>query len=147
LGYILDDFSQPHPVTLIAATKNGSNLEQKMETVEACLKFFPFFVRTKFFGVRFFHFRKIGLNWVCRLALGRVARFLDIQYTKNGGKCTKPPLNYQQAIKYNQYIPNGRKIYQHLPFQGPPICIQIGIFGLKIYHLATLVLCCVQQIC
>jgi hypothetical protein len=27
---------------------------------------------------------------------------------------------------------------QHLPLQGPPKFTQIGIFGLKIYHLATL---------
>jgi hypothetical protein len=31
-----------------------------------------------------------------------------------------------------------RKIYQHYPFQGPPIFTQVGIFGMKIYHLATL---------
>jgi hypothetical protein len=30
------------------------------------------------------------------------------------------------------------KIYQHFPFKGPPKFTQIGIFGLKIYHLATL---------
>jgi hypothetical protein len=42
---------------------------------------------------------------------------------------------------------NGRKIdqmgikyiHQHLPFQHPTKFTQIGIFGLKIYHLATLV--------
>jgi hypothetical protein len=34
--------------------------------------------------------------------------------------------------------PNARKIYQHLPLQDPPKCTQIRIFGLKIYHLATL---------
>jgi hypothetical protein len=31
------------------------------------------------------------------------------------------------------------KIYQHLPLQDPPKFTQNGIFGLKIYHLATLV--------
>jgi hypothetical protein len=35
-------------------------------------------------------------------------------------------------------IPKGRKIYQHFPFQGPPKHTQIGIFGLKINHMATL---------
>jgi hypothetical protein len=35
-------------------------------------------------------------------------------------------------------IPNSRKISQHLPFQDPPKLTQIGIFGLKIHHLATL---------
>jgi hypothetical protein len=29
-------------------------------------------------------------------------------------------------------------MYQHFPFQGPPKFTQIGIFGLKINHLATL---------
>jgi hypothetical protein len=32
-----------------------------------------------------------------------------------------------------------RNIYQHLPLHGPPKFIQIAIFGLKIYHLATLI--------
>jgi hypothetical protein len=30
------------------------------------------------------------------------------------------------------------KIPQHFPFKGPPKYTQIGIFGLQIYHLATL---------
>jgi hypothetical protein len=29
-------------------------------------------------------------------------------------------------------------MYQHFPFQGPPKFTQIGIFGLKTNHLATL---------
>jgi hypothetical protein len=29
-------------------------------------------------------------------------------------------------------------MYQHLPVQDPPKFTLIGIFGLKIYHLATL---------
>jgi hypothetical protein len=45
-------------------------------------------------------------------------------------KCNKCPSN----------IPNGHKIYQHLPIykQGPPKFTQYGISGLKINHLATL---------
>jgi hypothetical protein len=39
----------------------------------------------------------------------------------------------------NRYIPNVLRIYQPFPFQGPPKFTPIGIFGLKIYHLATLV--------
>jgi hypothetical protein len=35
--------------------------------------------------------------------------------------------------------PNGNKIFQHLPLQDPPEFTQIGIFGLKTNHLATLV--------
>jgi hypothetical protein len=33
---------------------------------------------------------------------------------------------------------NGNKIYQYFPIYGPPKFTQIGIFGLKINHLATL---------
>jgi hypothetical protein len=33
---------------------------------------------------------------------------------------------------------NVRKIYRHLPLQDPAKITQIAIFGLKIYHLATL---------
>jgi hypothetical protein len=35
-------------------------------------------------------------------------------------------------------IPNGPKIYQHFPLRGRPKSTRIGIFGLKICHLATL---------
>jgi hypothetical protein len=35
-------------------------------------------------------------------------------------------------------IPNGYKIYEHFPFQGLPKYPQIGVFGMQIYHLATL---------
>jgi hypothetical protein len=35
--------------------------------------------------------------------------------------------------------PHGHKIYQHLPLQDPPRVARFGIFGLKIYRLATLV--------
>jgi hypothetical protein len=44
-------------------------------------------------------------------------------------------MNY---TKCPQNIPNGHKIFQHLPFKGPPKFTQIGIFGLKTNHLATL---------
>jgi hypothetical protein len=57
----------------------------------------------------------------------RVARFLWIQYSKTGKN--KP--------NYHQYIPN-LDINQHIPLQGPPKWTQIEIFGLTIYHLATL---------
>jgi hypothetical protein len=45
------------------------------------------------------------------------------------------------VIKYPKgpsNIPNGHKIYQKFVIEGPPKCTQIGIFGLKINHLATL---------
>jgi hypothetical protein len=49
---------------------------------------------------------------------------------------------YQMSIDYTKWpqnIPKNRKIiYQHLSLQDPPKFSQIDIFGLKIYHLATL---------
>jgi hypothetical protein len=42
-------------------------------------------------------------------------------------------VNYQMVIN----IPYGCRIYQIFSFQGPPKLIQIRIFGLKTYHLAT----------
>jgi hypothetical protein len=47
---------------------------------------------------------------------------------------------YQMAIKYTKWpknTRNGRKIFQHFTFRDPPKYTQIGIFGMKIYHLAT----------
>jgi hypothetical protein len=47
------------------------------------------------------------------------------------------------ALKYTKWlknIPNDHKIYyQHFFIQGPTKFTQIGIFGLKTNHLATLV--------
>jgi hypothetical protein len=46
------------------------------------------------------------------------------------------------TMKYTKWaycIPYGNKIYQHFSFYGPPKFTQIGNFGLKTYHLATLV--------
>jgi hypothetical protein len=49
---------------------------------------------------------------------------------------------YQSPTKlpkdHHTYIPNGYGIYQPLQFQGPPKFAQIGNFGLKVSHLATL---------
>jgi hypothetical protein len=72
-----------------------------------------------------------------------VARFFLAQYVYQNGEnmYTKLPTNYQMVIKYTnwlQYIPNGHGIYQPFPFQGRPKFTQIGTFGLKICHLATL---------
>jgi hypothetical protein len=44
---------------------------------------------------------------------------------------------YQRAVTNSKYSNN---IQQPFPFQGPPKFTQIGIFGLKIYRLATLAL-------
>jgi hypothetical protein len=51
------------------------------------------------------------------------------------------PLNCYNAIKcpkWPKYIPNCQRIFQPFPFRGPPKFTQIGSFGLKMYHLATL---------
>jgi hypothetical protein len=72
----------------------------------------------------------------------RVARFFFVHHTKMGRNIPNYHKIYQMALKYTnwpQIRPNVHKIYQLLPLQGPPKFIQIGIFGLKIYHLATLV--------
>jgi hypothetical protein len=45
------------------------------------------------------------------------------------------------AITYTKrpsYIPNGYRRYQPLQIQGPPKFTQIGNFGFKVNHLATL---------
>jgi hypothetical protein len=69
-------------------------------------------------------------------------------------KYTKLPQNipnrhkmYQMATKYTKWPQNIPKkdqmvieyIYQHLQLDEPPNFTQIGIFGLKICHLATLI--------
>jgi hypothetical protein len=59
--------------------------------------------------------------------------FLYTKY-KNRRKYTKLILNYLISIKYTkwqQYAPSVHRIYQHSPFQGPPIFTQIRIFGSK----------------
>jgi hypothetical protein len=43
---------------------------------------------------------------------------------------------YQNALKYSKRP----KLHEHFPFHGPSKHTQIGIFGMKIYHLATLIL-------
>jgi hypothetical protein len=48
---------------------------------------------------------------------------------------------YEKAINYRQWqknTPNSHKIYQHFSLQGTPKFTQVGIFGLKICHLATM---------
>jgi hypothetical protein len=54
------------------------------------------------------------------------------------------------ATKYTKLadiLPSVLKIYQHLPLQDPPKFTQIVILGLKIYHLATLVLSKIVHFC
>jgi hypothetical protein len=83
---------------------------------------------------------------VVLVMLGRADRFSWSKQTKNGKNiqndhklyqkalnCTKMAVKYkfQMLIKY---------IQQHFPFQGPPNFTNVGIFGLKKKHLATLML-------
>jgi hypothetical protein len=65
----------------------------------------------------------------------RVARVFLVQHTKAGKIYTKLQQKYTKC-PYNRL--NGHKIYQHLPLQDHPKFTQVGIFGLKIYHLVTL---------
>jgi hypothetical protein len=90
-------------------------------------------------------FRRLKIlvkNWPDALH-ARVTRFFLVQHTKTGKNIPNNHKLFQIDTKYTKWPqkkPNGHKIYQHLPFQDPPKFkfIQIGIFGLKICHLATL---------
>jgi hypothetical protein len=44
----------------------------------------------------------------------------------------------QNIPNHNNGYQNYNKIDQHFPFQRPPKYTKIGIFGLQMYHLATL---------
>jgi hypothetical protein len=62
--------------------------------------------------------------------------------TKIGKNVPNEHKMYQRIIKFPQWlqnIANGHKIYQHFSITGPTKFTQIGIFGLKRNHLATLV--------
>jgi hypothetical protein len=57
---------------------------------------------------------------------------------QNGEKYTKRPQNTPNGHKLFPMAVNGHKIYQDFPLIDPPKFTQIGIFGLKTNHLATL---------
>jgi hypothetical protein len=63
------------------------------------------------------------------------SRFQNGKNVPNDHKIYKIPTKY---TKWSQKRPNGHKIYQHLSLKDPPKFTQIRIFGLKIFHLATL---------
>jgi hypothetical protein len=70
----------------------------------------------------------------------RVARFVLVRNTKTGKNVPNEHKLYRNGNKKSQIsvnIPNGQKIYQHFLISGPQKFKQIGIFGLKINHLAT----------
>jgi hypothetical protein len=75
----------------------------------------------------------------------KVARFFLVQHTKTGKIVPNDHKLYEMVTKQTKWRydrPNGHKIYQHFSLQDLPKFAQIGIFGLKIYHLATLALAC-----
>jgi hypothetical protein len=77
----------------------------------------------------------------------RVARFFLVQIYQIGKNITNDHKLYQTAINYTKWplnIPNGHKI-KHLQFKGPPKFTQMGVFGLKTNHLATLDKMCVGK--
>jgi hypothetical protein len=67
--------------------------------------------------------RSKRLNRGCQIFVGT--------WYPNRKKCTKWSYNFPNVLKTFQ-------IHQHFPFQGPQKFTQIGIFGLKTNHLATL---------
>jgi hypothetical protein len=76
--------------------------------------------------------------------------FLGATY-QNGENVPNDHKLYEMATKY---IPEGRKIDQiaikytkiHIPLQNPPKYNQIGILGLKICHLATLIVTTINRV-
>jgi hypothetical protein len=95
---------------------------------------------------------KSGLNVLDWFEMStRVARFFLVQTYQNGRSIPKYHKLYQTAL-HILGIPNSHKlyqravkIYQHFIFQGPPKYTQIGIFGLKVNRLATLMSTCDQR--
>jgi hypothetical protein len=64
-------------------------------------------------------------------------------YKHQNGKKYQKPINYTKRPYvipngHKLFIPNGRKICQQYPLNGPSKYTQIGIFGLERNHLATL---------
>jgi hypothetical protein len=68
----------------------------------------------------------------------QVCQIFMVQHTKTGKNIPSDNKISQIATKWTENLPNGHKIYQHLPLQDTPKFTQIRIFGLKINHLATL---------
>jgi hypothetical protein len=80
--------------------------------------------------------------------VGFVAGLPDFSWSKH----TKTGTIYQRTTNYTKrpyVVPNGHKLYQkalkYFPFYGPSKYTQIGTFGLKINHLAILLLGALQR--
>jgi hypothetical protein len=78
---------------------------------------------------------EISLEQGCQIFLGTT--YQNGKIYRITIKYTKWPQTISNGRKNRQ---NGHKKYQHLPLQVPPKFTQTRIFGLKICHLATLVL-------
>jgi hypothetical protein len=64
----------------------------------------------------------------------RLARYFLVHHTKTRKNIPNEHKINQIAVN----ISNGHEIYQQCPFQDPPKSTQTGIFGIQIFHLATL---------
>jgi hypothetical protein len=63
------------------------------------------------------------------------------KYIKTGENIPKRGEIYQMTTKFTKWpqnTPNDHNIYHCFPFQGPLKCTRIGIFGIQLFHLATL---------
>jgi hypothetical protein len=70
---------------------------------------------------------------------GQGCQIFIVTTYQNGSKYTKMTTKVPNGYKrYNLTKKHWHKKFQHLPIQDLPKFTQIGIFGLKIYHLAAL---------
>jgi hypothetical protein len=84
--------------------------------------------------------------WIKQLYIHHCCQiFWYIQHTKKGKSIPNYYNIYQMSIKNTKWLqnrPSVHTIYQHLSLQDTPKFTQTWIFGLKIYHLATLTYPC-----
>jgi hypothetical protein len=112
-----------------------------MAASEFCqtLSFFATFCRARLFCVASnADLLSLNSNFFCvtsHLSPGKQGCQIFIGTTYQNGKTI--PKGYK-ITQWSQNGPNGNKMHQLRPLQGPPKFTQIDIFGLKIYHLATL---------
>jgi hypothetical protein len=87
------------------------------------------------FGTFLFCFRPRKMKLLFSASLDQGCQIFLREIYQMTIKNIKLPQNIPNGRKVHK--PNGHKIYQHLLLQGHPKFTQIGIFGMKIYHLAT----------
>jgi hypothetical protein len=118
--------------------------EKSGNPVQIGFSFFRFFQSRQAYLDNCAHAFQDCFVWAASLS-SRVARLFSVKYTKTWRNVQKRSQHFQMATQYNKCplnIPNGHKIYQYFPFQGPPKYTQGGIFGMKIFHLASLLPSC-----